>query len=163
MHDHSGHSHGLQKPPGKARPGDRIRLAGVAVLALAYSGAEIAGGLWTGSLALLADAGHLLSDVGALTLSLLAIWIAGRPPSPNRTYGYARAEILAALANGLALIAIALFVAFEAVSRWGGTESIDGLGKPGQRQVVDRPAQTGGVGIFRQRRSQSGLELAADQ
>ncbi len=96
-----------------------------------YSGTEVAGGLWTGSLALLADAGHLLSDVGALLLSLFAIWIAARPASLKSTFGHARAEILAALANGLALIAIAVFVAFEAVGRWNGSESINGLGMVG--------------------------------
>jgi cobalt-zinc-cadmium efflux system protein len=81
--------------------------------------AEVAGGILTGSLALLADAGHMLSDAGALGLSLFAAWIAERPPTPRRSYGYYRAEILAALANGAALIAIALWIVVEAAGRLG--------------------------------------------
>lgn len=80
--------------------------------------AEAVGGLVTNSLALLADAGHMLSDAAALALSLFALWIADRrPPGPLRTYGYYRAEILAALVNGAALVAIAILVAVEAVGR----------------------------------------------
>jgi len=81
-------------------------------------GAEVAGGLLTNSLSLLADAGHMLSDAAALALSLFALWIAdSRPPGPLRTYGAYRAEILAALANGAALVLIALLVAVEALGR----------------------------------------------
>src|SRR4051812_5717240 len=79
--------------------------------------AEVIGGLLTNSLALLADAGHMLSDVAALGLSLFAVWVAERPPTPKRTYGYYRAEILAALANGATLIAISLFIVVEAYRR----------------------------------------------
>jgi len=87
-------------------------------------GAEIAGGLITNSLALLADAGHMLSDVAALALSLFAIWVAQRPPTAQRTYGYYRAEILAALANGAALVAISLYVFGEAVQRFGAPPEV---------------------------------------
>jgi cobalt-zinc-cadmium efflux system protein len=89
----------------------------VLALAAAYMLAEIAGGLWTGSLALLADAGHMAADVAALALSLFAFWLARRPAHPGRTYGYQRAEILAALANGSALVAVALGIGFEAFER----------------------------------------------
>ena len=68
---------------------------------------EVAGGLWTGSLALLADAGHMLTDVGAIALSFLAVRIAQRPPSPLHTYGLLRTEILAALINGAVLLVMA--------------------------------------------------------
>src|SRR2546428_3645050 len=68
---------------------------------------EVAGALWSGSLALLADAGHMLADAAGLGLALFAIWIAGRPPTPAKTYGYYRAEILAALVNAIVLLAIA--------------------------------------------------------
>jgi cobalt-zinc-cadmium efflux system protein len=81
--------------------------------------AEAAGGLWTGSLALLADAGHMLSDVSALSLSLLALGLAQRPRGPQQTYGHHRTEILAALANGVLLVAVSLSVGFEAVGRFG--------------------------------------------
>jgi cobalt-zinc-cadmium efflux system protein len=79
--------------------------------------AEVVGGLMTNSLALLADAGHMLSDVAALALSFFAVWIADRPAPPHRTYGYYRAEILAALANGAALVAVSIYILIEAVQR----------------------------------------------
>ncbi len=78
---------------------------------------EAIGGWLTNSLALLADAGHLLTDVGALSLVLLAFWFAARPVSPARTYGNYRAEVLAALANGLALWLVAAYILFEAYRR----------------------------------------------
>jgi cobalt-zinc-cadmium efflux system protein len=79
--------------------------------------AEVIGGLLTNSLALLADAGHMLADVAAIALSLTAMWIAEFPASRQRTYGYYRAEILAALVNGSTLIAIAIYIFVEAVAR----------------------------------------------
>lgn len=87
-------------------------------LAATYLVAEIVGGLWTGSLALLADAGHMFSDVASLGLSLFAVWIAERPPSAKRTYGYYRAEILAALANGATLVAVSIVIWIEAADRF---------------------------------------------
>jgi cobalt-zinc-cadmium efflux system protein len=75
------------------------------------------GGWLAGSLALLADAGHMLTDVGALALSLLTAWIAQRPPDDTKTYGYLRWEILAALVNGAALFGIAAWVVVEAIER----------------------------------------------
>jgi len=87
------------------------------VLAGGYMVAEVVGGLLTNSLALLADAGHMLADVAAIALSLAAMWIAERPPSPRRTYGYYRAEILAALVNGATLVAIAIYIFVEAFGR----------------------------------------------
>lgn len=79
---------------------------------------EVAGGLLTGSLALLADAGHMLTDVGSLGLALFAIWIAARPPTPSKTYGYYRVEILAALVNAIVLLAISAFIQYEAYRRF---------------------------------------------
>jgi cobalt-zinc-cadmium efflux system protein len=78
---------------------------------------EAVGGWIAGSLALLADAGHMLTDVGALSLSLLTAWIAQRPPDDSKTYGYLRWEILAALVNGAALFGIAAWVVIEAIQR----------------------------------------------
>jgi cobalt-zinc-cadmium efflux system protein len=89
--------------------------------------AEIAGGLLTGSLALLADAGHMLSDVMALALSLGAMWIAARPHTSARTYGFHRAEVLAALANAMLLIGIVIYVAIEAIKRFGSPSPIDAV------------------------------------
>jgi cobalt-zinc-cadmium efflux system protein len=99
------------------RVDDSKRLAIVLVLSAAYMVAEVIGGLAANSLALLADAGHMLSDVAALALSLFAFWIARRPATSRSSYGFYRAEILAALANGAALIAISIFVFVEAASR----------------------------------------------
>jgi cobalt-zinc-cadmium efflux system protein len=78
---------------------------------------EVVGALWTGSLALAADAGHMLTDVGGLALALFAIWIAGRPPTPAKTFGYYRVEILAALVNALVLLAVAGIILVEAYQR----------------------------------------------
>jgi len=78
---------------------------------------EAVGGWLTGSLALLADAGHMLTDAGALGIALLAAWVAARPRSTSKSFGYGRAEILAALANGLLLGAVSVTIAIESVSR----------------------------------------------
>jgi cobalt-zinc-cadmium efflux system protein len=90
-----------------------------AVLALTglFMVVEAVGGWVAGSLALLADAGHMLTDVGALALSLLTAWVAQRPANDSKTYGYLRWEILAALVNGAALFGIAAWVVLEAVQR----------------------------------------------
>ena len=116
-HDH-GHSHGHGHTHGIAdRAGQRRRLAITCALAASYLVAEVIGGLWTGSLALLADAGHMLSDVAALALSLFALWLSERPAPAARTFGYRRIEILAALANGVALVVVAIFIVVEAFER----------------------------------------------
>jgi cobalt-zinc-cadmium efflux system protein len=107
---------------------NRRRLQIALVLAASYLVAEVVGGFLFGSLALLADAGHMLSDVGALGVSLLAIWMAGRPATPQRTYGHTRAEILAALAQGAALVAVAALVVFEAVERLRAPTPVAGGG-----------------------------------
>jgi cobalt-zinc-cadmium efflux system protein len=78
---------------------------------------ELAVGFWSHSLSLLADAGHMLSDVAALGLTLAATWLARKPASGRATFGYRRAEVLAALVNGISLVAIALFVTAEAIDR----------------------------------------------
>jgi len=90
--------------------------------------AEAVGGVLTGSLAVLADAGHLLSDVGSIGLSLFAVALAARPAAGRMTFGYQRSEILAALVNGLLLVAVAIAVAFAAIGRLGDPPEIDGLG-----------------------------------
>jgi len=93
------------------------RLMWTLVLTGGFMGIEVIGGLWTGSLALLADAGHMLADVGGLSMSLLAAWFAQRPPTAVKTYGYFRTEILAALANGVILFLVAGYILYEAVLR----------------------------------------------
>ncbi len=119
MHVHHGHgaSHGRGHGTAVDRPATRRRMAWVLALAASYMVAEIVGGLWTGSLALLADAGHMASDVAALGLAWFALRVAERPADARRTYGHARVEILAALAQGAGLVLVAVFVAFEAIER----------------------------------------------
>ena len=89
---------------------------------------EVVGGLWTGSLGLLADAAHMFADAGGLALALFAIWIASRPPTPAKTYGYYRAEILAALVNALVLLVVAGAILVEAYERMRAPREI--LGGP---------------------------------
>jgi cobalt-zinc-cadmium efflux system protein len=108
-----------------ARSGSRA--LGVAlVLVLCFAAVELAAGLVSGSLALLADAGHMVSDALALGLALFAAWLAGRPPTPERTFGWRRAEILAALANGVLLVVLGLWILVEAVGRLGDPPSVEG-------------------------------------
>lgn len=113
-HDHAG---GGQSHSHAARTANRSRLGVVLALAAAYMVAEAVGGWLANSLALLADAGHMLSDVAALALSMFAMWIARRPPTARRTYGHHRTEILAALVNAATLAAISLLIFVEAYQR----------------------------------------------
>lgn len=117
-----GHSHGHSHHHGIGA--NQRRLALTLALSVLYMLAEFFGGLYTGSLALLADAGHMLSDAAALLLSLFALWIAQRPPTPQHTWGYHRTEILAALANGATLVGISVYVIIEAVARFRHPEAV---------------------------------------
>lgn len=102
----------------------RRRLSIVLVLTAVYLVAEAVGGWWTGSLALLADAGHMMTDVAALALALTAIWFGSRPATSSKTFGYYRLEILAALINGIALVLISLFIFYEAYERWANPPAV---------------------------------------
>ncbi|WP_284975828.1 MULTISPECIES: cation diffusion facilitator family transporter [unclassified Arthrobacter] len=117
-HDHN-HSHGLT-----ATGRHRKRLIAVLAITLAVVGIQVLGAVVSGSLALLADAGHMLSDAAGVFIALMAAWIATRPASDQRTYGYQRAEVLAALANALILIVIAVVIMIEALRRFGETPDI---------------------------------------
>jgi cobalt-zinc-cadmium efflux system protein len=104
--------------------GPALRTA--ALLTMAFAALEAAGGWWTGSLALLSDAGHMLTDGAALALAAGAAWIARRPPSERHSYGLGRAEIIAALVNALAMVSIAGAIAYEAIGRWQAPTPIKG-------------------------------------
>jgi cobalt-zinc-cadmium efflux system protein len=118
-HDHShlhsagqgGHSHSRGTE-------NRRALATALAITATYTVAEVIGGLITGSLALLADAGHMLSDNFSLALALFAVWLSAKPPTPERSFGYKRAEILAALFNGVTLVAISIWIFYEAYRRF---------------------------------------------
>ena len=121
----AGHSHGHS---GTAAGNDatRRRLAITLGLVSTYMVAEIIGGIASNSLALLADAGHMFSDAAALALALFAIWFARRPATPRHTYGYYRAEILAALVNAGSLVAISVFIFIEAYQRFVSPPVVEG-------------------------------------
>lgn len=90
--------------------------------------AEAVGGILTGSLAVLADAGHLVSDVGSIFLALFAARLAALPAAGQRTFGYQRSEVLAALVNGLLLVAVSIAIGIAAIGRFSDPPSIDGWG-----------------------------------
>jgi cobalt-zinc-cadmium efflux system protein len=90
--------------------------------------AEAIGGVLTGSLAVLADAGHVLSDVGSIVLALIAARLASLPAAGRRTFGYQRSEVLAALVNGLLLVVVSIAIAIAAFGRFSDPPSIDGWG-----------------------------------
>lgn len=127
MHDHShphhGHSHGHSYDDGQA-PVRSLRLALVLTGTLLV--AEVAGAFVSNSIALLADAGHMLTDVAALALSLFVAWFMRQPSSPQKSYGYLRWEILAAFLNGAALILISVYIIVESVLRLREPQPVEG-------------------------------------
>jgi cobalt-zinc-cadmium efflux system protein len=120
--DHSHHHHGR-------RHGSLPGVLGVALaLTLGYAFVELMAGLAFGSLALVSDAGHMFSDALALGLAWFAAWVAAQPPGARHSYGLARAEVIAAFVNGLALLLVVVFIAVEAISRLLHPADVQGLG-----------------------------------
>jgi cobalt-zinc-cadmium efflux system protein len=117
QHDHNG-PHRL--------PAARGLYAALA-LTLGFAFVEAAGGLWSGSLALLGDAGHMFSDSVALALAAFAAWVARRPPSARHSYGFARAEVIAALVNSLLMLAVVIGIVVEAIARLQTPRAIPGM------------------------------------
>lgn len=115
---HGRHDHARHAPARSLR----LALAITATLLVV----EVIGGFLTNSLALLADAGHMLTDVGALGLSLFVAWFTMQPVTPRKTYGYLRWEILAAFLNGATLLLISAWILFEAVTRVRNPEPVEG-------------------------------------
>jgi cobalt-zinc-cadmium efflux system protein len=121
------HAHPHPHPaPGDAPGQSTSVLRRAAALTLAFAALEALGGWWSGSLALVSDAGHMLGDGGALALAALAGWMARRPPSRRHSYGLGRAEVFAAAINGVALLLIAAAIATEAILRFGQAREIQG-------------------------------------
>ena len=116
-HRHGGHDHGQDDHSHDFRDASRRSQIVVLTLITGYIVAEVIGGLLSGSLAHLADAGHMLTAAAAIVMDLVAMWIADRPASVERTFGYYRTEILAALANTFSLWLIAAWIIFEAFHR----------------------------------------------
>ena len=117
MHGHAHHAAGRLGA-------DRRALATALALVLGFAAVEAVAGVLAGSLALLADAAHMLADGLALALALGAAWLAGRPATMARSYGWRRAEILAALANGLLLVVLAAWIGWEALGRLGDAPEV---------------------------------------
>ena len=123
MNRHHNHGHAY----GVSRHKEVVRLKWVLTITLVFMVAEIVGGFFSRSLALLADAGHMFTDVAALSLSLFAMRLAQRPPSKTKTFGYVRLEILAALINGATLLVIACLILIEAWQRLRSPVEINGI------------------------------------
>lgn len=122
MAEHAHHHHGHTAGE------NRRRLQWVLLLTGVYLLAEVAGGLLTNSLALLSDAGHMLTDVAALALALLALGFAQRPATSRNTYGYYRLEILAAFFNGLVLLGLSVYIIVDALRRLQAPPMVHGWG-----------------------------------
>ena len=122
-HDHShGGGHGDSHPggPGHVHASGEVQARGLRIalaLTARFFVVEVVGGFYANSLALLADAGHMLTDVAALGLSLFVAWFSRQPETPRKTYGYLRWEILAAFLNGTTLLLISVWIISEAVLR----------------------------------------------
>jgi cobalt-zinc-cadmium efflux system protein len=122
-YNHHIHAHG----GGAGNPDQRRRLLIALALTWGFALVEAVAGWQGGSLALLADAGHMVTDGAALGLALLAAWFAARKPSSRHTYGFGRAELFAALINALTMLAVVAGIAVEAWSRFATPHPIDGL------------------------------------
>jgi cobalt-zinc-cadmium efflux system protein len=119
----SGHSHASDVRANRKHG----KLIVALVLTSVYMLAEAVGGWLSNSLALIADAGHMLTDVAALSLTLFAFWFASRPATSRKTYGYYRLEILAAFINGVVLVVLSIWVIYEAFLRWQSPPAVRGL------------------------------------
>lgn len=124
-HDHAHHHHGHAHGAGVSSV---TRLGAALAITLSYSAVEAVMGIWTGSLALLADAGHMATDAGSLALSLVVARIAQRPRSASMTYGYRRAEVIGALANAVSMLVITVFISVEALRRFATVPELRGEG-----------------------------------
>jgi len=126
-HDHAGHSHGYGAHALEARRADsRRRMLVALAINVGLFAVEVVGGILAGSLAVLADAGHLLSDIASIVLALIAVRLASLPASGRRTFGYMRSEVLAALVNGLLLVAVSVGIGVAAIGRLSDPPEIEG-------------------------------------
>jgi cobalt-zinc-cadmium efflux system protein len=117
-HDHGHHDHGHDEHHGHVHGHAHGKsLTWALLLTLLFAFVEVLGGWWSGSLALLSDAGHMFSDVAALGLAAFAQWVSRKPPSARHSYGLARAEVVAALLNGVLMLAVIVWIVVESVQR----------------------------------------------
>jgi cobalt-zinc-cadmium efflux system protein len=127
MHKHEHQDHDEPHHHDRTGLSSKRRLAWVFALTAIYMITEAVGGYLSNSLALLSDAGHMLTDVASIALAMFALWFSSRPATSKKTYGYLRLEILAALANGVTLVVISLMIFYEAWQRIKNPESVQGL------------------------------------
>ncbi|QDX40051.1 cation diffusion facilitator family transporter [Salarchaeum sp. JOR-1] len=125
-HDHSGHDH--DDGTDHASGGANMRGLAIALgINTAFFAVELAGALYADSLTLLADAVHMITDSASIALALFAAWVAARPADEKRTYGYQRAELLGALANGVFLVLVVLYILYDAVQRFQNPQPVKPL------------------------------------
>ena len=137
-----GHGHGHGHAAGRAA--DRSRLRWVLAVTGSVLVVELVGAWSSGSLALLADAGHMATDAGAVVLALGASYVAGLPAGPRSTFGYHRAEVLAALVNALVLLGVCVYLGYAGISRLADPSHVDAaelvafrVGRPGGQRGLD--------------------------
>lgn len=123
----TGHSQIAVQSTETAAGRHKSRLLGALALTTTFMAVEVIGGLWTGSLALLADAAHMLTDAGGLALALIAIRFASRPATPQKTFGYVRMEVLSALTNAIVLLLLTIYIFYEAYERFLNPPEILGV------------------------------------
>jgi len=119
-HEHPGHSHANHEDHGHHAFGWAL------LFTLGFAGVEVWAGLWAHSLALVSDAGHMLTDSLSLGLAAFAAWLSRRPPSARHSYGLARAEVMAALTNSLLMLALVTFIIYEAWQRFAEPRPVQG-------------------------------------
>src|SRR5262245_901778 len=128
-HDHHhGHSHDHAHSHDHEHSHPGYTLSAAAIVTIAFALAEAVGGWWTGSLALVSDAGHMITDAAALVLGALAARVARLPPSQRHSYGLGRAEIVAAFINAAFMFAIVVALSWEAVIRFREPSAVNGVG-----------------------------------
>ena len=127
MRSHSGHAHHAHHVRSEAGQGSRALIAGLS-LTFAFAVVELFSGWFFGSLALISDSGHMFSDSAALLIAVIASRVALKPPSKKHTYGFARAEVIAALINGLLLLGMVVVIIVEAIQRLQQPQPVSGFG-----------------------------------
>lgn len=127
-HSHAHHAHADHHDHHHGTHHNQHRLLWALLITAGFALIELLGGLWSGSLALISDSGHMFTDSGALLLAVIASRVGRRPANEEKSYGYARAETIGALVNGLAMLGVVLWIFIEAIQRLLHPSAINGMG-----------------------------------